>query len=131
MIDGEVGLAQFTDERVRSPEPRGFLEKVRYVHPGRNDGDSALPTSPETVTVKLKGGRELSHRVEWPRGDPHNPMSREELVSKYKACAERFLSPAALERSVEIVLNMENLGNVSELVELVTAGAPAESDRVE
>jgi 2-methylcitrate dehydratase PrpD len=127
IIDGEVGLAQFSDEKVLSPQAQELVWKVRYVYPAQDGGGSALPTFPETVTVRLRDGREISHRVEWARGDPQNPLSREELVSKYQVCARGALSPAHIERSLEMVWNLEKLGAATELAELVTTQARVES----
>jgi 2-methylcitrate dehydratase PrpD len=36
------------------------------------------------VAITLKGGRRLSGANEYPKGDPENPLSEQELIAKFK-----------------------------------------------
>ena len=77
MVDGAAGMSQFTDARVMSPEVIAMRERVRFEY------DDALPKDAAHVTVTLRDGRQLEHVTSHNKGTPDNPMSDEELSTKF------------------------------------------------
>ena len=114
LLDGEVGLRQFTDEKVLDPRAQELLKRVEYVHP-----EGLTPLHPEAVTVKLKDGRELCHEVAIAKGDPGNPMGEEELAAKYRDCASFVLSPVDIQKSLDMMSHLEDLEDITELIDLL------------
>ncbi len=55
------------------------------------------------------------------RGSPGNPMTRDELVDKYRGCAVRVLPGDKLERSITVLETLETVPSVKTLVEELTA----------
>ncbi|UPJ79338.1 hypothetical protein IVB16_32085 [Bradyrhizobium sp. 183] len=53
-------------------------------------------------------------------GSPGNPMSRDELVGKYRGCASRVSPEESLEKSIEILESLEKQAKVADLVKTVT-----------
>jgi len=76
-----ASLADFTDEALRDTKLRAFHDKVAMTldpvvdqaYPKRWFGH---------VSVKTRDGRELDKRIESPKGDPDNVLSRAELEDK-------------------------------------------------
>ncbi|MDP2953120.1 MAG: hypothetical protein Q8O76_07385, partial [Chloroflexota bacterium] len=91
------------------------------VHPDWKEGKTS-EARPDIVTVKLKDGRVYRQEVDKPRGSPGLPLSHNELLAKYRDCAGLFLSARDVERSIELVENLEKLDNVNELMSIVTGG---------
>ncbi|MBW2674724.1 MAG: MmgE/PrpD family protein, partial [Deltaproteobacteria bacterium] len=118
ILDGEVGLRQFTDEKVLDPKAQALLKRVHFVHPQGVAPEETL-SMPEAVTIRLRDGRELSHEVLVARGDPPNPMSEQELAAKYRDCASFVLSPQDTQLSLDMVSHLEELRDVTELMDLV------------
>lgn len=112
LLDRQVGLKQFTDEKVLDPKAQELLKRVKFVHP---EGASFN----EAVTIKLKDGRELCHEVANPKGDPQNPMTDEELTAKYRGCANIVLSPQETQNSLEMVSHLEDLKDIAEIMDLL------------
>ena len=115
LIDGEVGLKSFTDEMVMRPQAQELISKVKYSHPPEFQ---ALGLGSETV-IRLKGGREFSYRVNAPRGFADSPLGWEEICAKYRDCASMALPAAAVERSLELVSNLEAVTGIGQLMEIV------------
>jgi hypothetical protein len=46
-------------------------------------------------------------------------MTREELLAKYRNCAGLVLSGTAVDRSIEIIENMESIQNLRSLADLL------------
>lgn len=119
ILDGQVKLAQFDDERVKKSDVQNLLRVVRYDHPAGVDW--AKSPLPQAVTVKLKDGREFTREVRYAKGDPPNPLTAQELADKFHDCARRSLSPTEIKRCVELVAGLENLKDINPLAELLTS----------
>jgi 2-methylcitrate dehydratase PrpD len=119
ILDGGVKLAQFEDRRVVRQDVQGLLRKVRYVHP--EGVDWAKEPLPQEVTIKLADGREFSRAVRYAKGEPKNPLTEKELLDKFRDCARQALSPQDTDRSVDMVLGLEQLKDISPLMDLLTA----------
>jgi len=81
-----AGLAEF-QQHFRDPRVIALRERVRMV---KDDGvDAAYPQRwIGKVTVTTTAGRALTARVEEPRGDPGNTLSRGEIEDKAVRLAE-------------------------------------------
>lgn len=80
-VHGRAGLAEFTDEALRDPRLRSFHDKVDM----RLDAeiDSAYPKRwIGKVEIRTRDGRTLTQRIDTPKGDPENTLSRAELEDK-------------------------------------------------
>ena len=117
LLDGEIKLAQFSEEKVLDPKVQELLQRVKYVHPEAVEGQRL----PEVVTVKLRDGRKYSHEVLIAKGAPGNPMTIAELQVKYRDCANLVLPHADTERSLELVTHLEEVKDIAELATLVTS----------
>ena len=113
LLDRKVRLDHFTNGKVDDAEIRELLKRITmYVHSDvENDPDFA-----SIVTVKLRDGREYSHRVDKARGRPSVPLSKAELHTKYRDCARGALHKEDIERSLKLVENLETLEDITVLV---------------
>jgi 2-methylcitrate dehydratase PrpD len=87
LLDGEVGLAQYTDERARD---RHVAELRRAV---RLRPDPACRRDEANLTLTLGGGDRLSTHVEHARGSLANPLTDEQLAHKGRLLAGPVLGP--------------------------------------
>jgi 2-methylcitrate dehydratase PrpD len=84
--EGSAGINDFTEEALDDPELREFSERVEMVldpevdvaYPGRWIG---------LVEIETTGGEHITSRVDEPKGDPGNTLSREELEEKARSLA--------------------------------------------
>ncbi len=98
LVDGEVSLKRFSDEKVTDPAAQELMRKIKYVH--HPEMESGLDNLRCEVVVKLQNGRVYSRKVDIAKGDPKNPLSREEINKKYIDCARLSLSPEDTHRSL-------------------------------
>ena len=71
------------------------------------------------MTVTLTDGRVLKQRIDKLSGWVGSPLTREQRMKKFHSCARRVLTVDKAERIVARVENLQQLGNVSELMGLV------------
>jgi 2-methylcitrate dehydratase PrpD len=118
LLDGRVDLDTFSDRSAARPELRQLLARVdRQLHPEWNTVESRR-RSP--VTVCLTDGRAVSKEVEHPRGSPANPITHDELLAKYRACASRALPASQVERSIVLFEQLDRLDDLNELIAALT-----------
>lgn len=120
LLDARVDLDSFSDAYCNAPRMRASLDKVQINrHPEWPDDAASRRRAP--VTITMKDGRKLTRTVDKVRGSPGNPMTRDELLSKYQGCAARVLTAARLERSIVALENLEKVATVAELMDTLTA----------
>ena len=119
LLDGRVDLDSFTDSYCNAPRMRASLDKVQVnAHPEWPNDATARRKSP--VTITMNDGRTFTKMVEKVRGSPGNPMTRDELVGKYRGCASRVLQGERLEQSVAILETLDKAKEVKELMDALT-----------
>lgn len=124
LLDGKAGLAEFTDKVVNRRDVQAMIEKVEFgVHPVAEAAGYEKMTT--LIDVELTDGRILGGRADFGKGSPANPMSDEELATKFRECAAWGRLPSAsAERIVSMVFDLEKLKSVRELTRLLAIGAP-------
>ena len=125
VVDHQVTLDTFTAHKM---EDRGIVEarkKVRLSFPDIPIWPGLADVGPDTefvgnpVTIRMKDGRSYSARVDIPRGDPTLPLTDEELLAKYRDCGRSQLRPDDIERSVGLVLGLENATDIGTVMAIL------------
>jgi len=121
LTDQRFGLAQATDEKVNDPTVKNLMNRVTLsVHPDWVEGRDTIDKRADLVTVRLKNGKEYSYEVLTAKGASKNPLTEEELLTKYRECAQLALKDEEVERCIELVWKLEELEDVKELMQVVT-----------
>lgn len=60
--------------------------------------DESLPRWTAVVTFTTTSGKSFSKRIDTLKGNPENPLTREEVIGKFKDCARHSARPLAPER---------------------------------
>jgi len=120
ILDGTVKIAQYSNEKVRDQKTRDLMKKIEvYVHPDLKDRES-LKRKFTLVDIELENGKTLSKKIENPKGSPQNPLSRDELVNKFRECSSVIFSEKEIRKLIEMIENLEYMKNLSELTRLLT-----------
>ena len=120
VCDGRAGLAQFTDERVRDRTVQELAKRVRIVHPGDKGEFETGTLLPCKIRIQLKDGAVLTQSTGAALGDRENPMAFEDIVGKYRDCTRGVLPEATAGRLLDLVRNLENLPDLTELASILT-----------
>lgn len=123
LVDGNITLESFTDDMVQRPFLRSVMARVRLQV--REDvpiytGSTASGRAGNPVELHLKDGRILKNQVDIPKGSPELPLTTGEYLAKYHDCAKGVLSRDREKRSADMILNLEKLGGINELMEILT-----------
>jgi 2-methylcitrate dehydratase PrpD len=97
---GEAGLDQFTADRARAPQVRKMMGKVTLMKDIRIEG--TFPREwPARAAIVLDDGRSYEKFVRYPKGDPDNPLTWDEMAAKFRSLAGRVLSAERCNSIVE------------------------------
>jgi 2-methylcitrate dehydratase PrpD len=113
---GKVGLEAFTEERLNDGELRDLIARVELCSDEELDREYPEKWG-AIVEVSTRDGRVFSQKVEYPKGDPQNPLSREEFSDKFINLTEGILP---IERSTSMlgrILELEEIERVNQLFE--------------
>jgi 2-methylcitrate dehydratase len=118
IADRKVTPVQFTPEKINDPQIRAQLRKVEVV--ADPEIEKAFPALQRVaVTIVTMGGKEFSKQLDYPKGDPRNPLSDLEVEEKFAALADGVISRARQQQVRNLIWNLEKCSSVTELMELL------------
>jgi 2-methylcitrate dehydratase len=90
LVDRKVTTQSFDDERIYDPRIREVIDKIHGE--ASEEFEKMFPAKqPSRVRIRLKNGKEYSVYLEYPKGDPREPMTEADLDAKVSAlCADRY-----------------------------------------
>lgn len=81
LIYGKAGLNEFKENVLKNPQVVALTKSVKVV---ANDEFSRLfPEKQSAVVTIFANGKTYSERVDFPKGEPENPMGEEEFKERY------------------------------------------------
>jgi 2-methylcitrate dehydratase PrpD len=112
---GRVGLADFALSRLTDPDILRLMEKISLI--GDPELSKLYPGRwPARVEMITHDGHVSHGATDYPKGDPENPMTEEELISKFRGLTEALIAPDDTERLIQQVIEMEKLDDVGNLL---------------
>jgi 2-methylcitrate dehydratase PrpD len=118
LVHGQCDLGTCTEVAVEDPRLEEIRKKVKVVyHP---EYAKRYFAGEGRLDLKLKNGKILTGAMEQPYGGPKNPLSMDESVAIYRKYCKGILSDTHIERSKDIILNMENEPDLQELFDICT-----------
>ena len=115
LLQGRVDLDDFNEEALKDSTMRHLMSTVELKRDP--ELDRVYPEKwPAVVAVETVTGRWLETRVDYPKGDPKNPMSREELIEKFHRLTGLRIPEASRHLLIERSLTLDTLPNVQDLL---------------
>lgn len=112
---GRETIAEYTEEAIKDPYVLDLASKVKWVLDP--EAEAVYPKYyPCTIIVKTKDGRQYVSHVDYPKGDPENPVSFSETIEKFRFMAGHTIDKNKMDRIVDMVSRMEKLEYVDELI---------------
>lgn len=119
LTHGRISPDEFTAEKIADPRLLGLAKRVEVVVDPEIDR-LAPEKRGASVEISVKGGPKYEWAVENPRGEPENPVSREELEDKFRSLVGPILGAGNVQRIIDVVADIESLEDVGELTLLLS-----------
>ena len=128
LADRQVTPVQFTMDKIMDPRIRAQLKKVEVV--ADPEIEKVFPALQRVIVrIDTTDGRSFNKQLDYPKGDPRNRLTDQEIEEKFSALADGVLSPEAQKRVKETVWNLERVGSVSDLMALMEADLRKDKSR--
>ncbi len=122
LVDGEYTTNQLDVPRWTSPEVREMLAKVKCIHDPALDG--GFPANrPANVKIVTHDGKTFERLVSFPKGDPRNPLSDDDIAGKFRQLSKNILTEAQQQKIIATTLNLHKL-TPNDFFEACTEVAP-------
>ena len=76
---------------------------------------------PSKVRIKLKNGIEHSAELDYPKGDPRQPMTEEDLDNKFVSLSSELLSAGRREQVKSAIWNLEDFEDIGDFMRTLAA----------
>ena len=118
---GRLTRSDFSSEAISNKNIRAWLPRVKM---SLSPIDDPLPTvdngrSPAKVCIRTKDGRVLTKFVQHAKGVLQNPLSEEEMWSKFNDCVKDTIDVSADETLRTMLSQFEDLERVSDLMTIL------------
>src|SRR6202140_4687187 len=124
LVDRQVTPAQFEMNKIMDPAIRAQLKKVEVV--ADPEIEKVFPALQRViVNIATSDGRNFTKQLDYPKGDPRNPLTDQDVEEKFAALAEGVLSQSAQKKLKDAIWNLEKIGSVSKLMALTKADVRA------
>jgi len=106
LIDRAAGLDQFSGPSFDSPRLKSLMSKVVLTKDVRLE-ENFPQEWPARVQVHLTNGKQFEKHVRYPKGDPENPVTWQELSVKFHSLAARVFPKTHCDQIISSVKEMK------------------------
>lgn len=118
IVDKKITTQSFSEEKLNDPRIREVIMKIKGE--ASIEFEKMFPAKqPSKVVIKTKEGNEYSEYLEYPKGDPREPMTLEDLENKFNALSANLLSADRQNKIKDIIFNCDTLSTKEFMKELI------------
>jgi 2-methylcitrate dehydratase len=108
IVDRQISTASFSEEKLKDPRIWQVIDKIKGE--ASVEFEKMFPAKqPSKVVVKTTDGKEYEAYLEYPKGDPREPMTEEDLDVKFAGLGEGLLDEARRKKLKETIFSCEKL----------------------
>ncbi|MEE4164693.1 MAG: hypothetical protein V2I35_01750 [Desulfocapsaceae bacterium] len=116
VLHGNASLDQYCLEHIKSPAVKEIMSRVYCVEDPliEEEFPKKWPAHVEIVTVD---GKKYCAAIDYPKGDPENPLSWDEIILKFKNLVAPVLSTDKQDHIIHQVRELETMSDLSEFMD--------------
>jgi len=118
IVDRKITTDQFNAARIKDPLIQSVLPKIKGE--ASEEFEKMFPAKqPSKVVIKLKNGESYSAQLDYPKGDPREPMTKDDLDNKFKSLSSDLLSQNRQKEIKDAIWNLELFQSIGEFMDLL------------
>jgi len=106
IVDKKITTQSFSDEKLNDPAIFEVIDKIKG-EPSQEFEKMFPEKQPSRVVITTNDGCSFEEYLEYPKGNPHVPMTLEDLENKFNSLAETVLESDRLPEVKDIIFNCE------------------------
>ncbi len=108
LIDKQITTASFSDENLKDPRLWEVIDRIKGE--ASVEFEKMFPAKqPSKVKIRLKDGQSYEQYLEYPKGDPREPMTEEDLDNKFSALARDVTDEDTVREIKKTIFTCETL----------------------
>jgi 2-methylcitrate dehydratase PrpD len=116
-VEGEVFVDQFSDDRLSKPEILNFSKRIFVEIDPVIDALGPACRDAVRATVTTSDGQRITREKKWRPGSPEDPMTIEDLKSKFLRLADGRWPAAKSHRLIELIEDLDALPSIEIIAE--------------
>jgi 2-methylcitrate dehydratase len=121
-LHGDVREAHFGERYLRDPQIRALAQRIKVK--ATEEADRRMPEAMLCrMQVVTTGGERHETVVEYHKGHWKNPMTEQEIETKFRSLAAEVLKPEQTDHLLQTLWKLEDVADAGEIVRLTNAGA--------
>ena len=108
MVDKKITTESFSDEKLNDPRIYEVIDKIKG-EPSQEFEKMFPEKQPSKVVVKTNDEREFEEYLEFPKGDPREPMAMDDLENKFNSLAGDKFDSNAKSQIKENIFNGDDM----------------------
>ena len=117
---GNVLPSDFETEALKDPLVLETIDKIEVI--ANEEIDSLFPRVKRAICIiTTSDGKEYKKQVDHAKGSKQNPLSDEEVISKFRANASEALSDKRMDELVKATFDLENFSDIGGYIDLLIA----------
>ncbi|RKY53067.1 MAG: MmgE/PrpD family protein [Candidatus Neomarinimicrobiota bacterium] len=119
IVDRQITTNSFSDEKLKAPKIQAVINKIR--------GDASVEfekmfpaKQPSKFISRTNKGEEFSQYLEYPKGDPREPMTDEDIAVKFNALSSKVLNSERQKEIRDAIFNFERIYSMKDFMEMLT-----------
>ena len=118
LVDHQITTKSFSDEKLKDPRIWQVIDRIKGE--ASAEFEKMFPAKqPSKVVVKTKDGREFSAYLEYPKGDPREPIGMEDLEAKFNALSDSLLNSVRQKEVRDVIFSCEKMAARDFMAKLV------------
>jgi 2-methylcitrate dehydratase PrpD len=116
LVKRDVIITDFSEEAIQNRIVLGMARKVKPILDTRMENGKRGSIGPVVLEIKTKDNKVYSQKIDFAKGHPKKPMGMDEVVNKFGECvasSELHLSEKNIQNVVDIIINLEDIGDIS------------------
>ncbi len=116
IVDRKVTRDQFSEARIRDPRIQAVLPKIKGE--ASEAFEKMFPAKqPSRVTIRLKNGQAFSAQLDYPKGDPREPMTEADLDAKFEGLCSGLLDKERQAEIKQAIWSLEGFDDIGRFME--------------
>lgn len=108
IVDRKITTQSFSDEKLKDPRIWEVIDKIKGE--ASFEFEKMFPAKqPSKVVIKTKDGKEFSKYLEYPKGDPREPMTMDDLANKFNGLSSELLNTKRQKEIKEMIFNCDEM----------------------
>ncbi len=118
IVDGQITTDSFTDEKMKDPAIWETIDKIKGI--ASEEFEAMFPAKqPSKVVIETTKGDKFEAYLEYPKGDPREPMTQDDLDAKFNSLTAKLLDAGRQAEMKETIFNCEKLSCQDFMAKLV------------